>query len=1220
MALAAALAAPSARAQPSDDWSLTRARPAPAERRAVPRPTARSSTAARDRQRRSALADPSDELAFEQLRSGELERTGALDELSSWLRGEAARGASAEAARLLLARVHASEGHGDEALAELTAVLGTPVSVERARRVRVVVLRELGRWSEAAAQLELLAGSAQSPGERASLWRAAARERLRTNDAEAALGALAHAREQQTTGTGLVARQEQRALELEAYRAAGKLAELAQRLTSEGAWEPAARVWEELGAADQALAAYRKALAAAPSERALRTRLTQLLAECGQLDAAVREARELVRRSPGELEPVLLLAELLRAGGRRAEALVQLATFARRSARDVAVHHALRELYERWNEPLLAEQELQRAGALAPRAPEQRVARADQALARGDRAQAVALLRGEQAGPRTAAAEAALADLLGERDLLPEALEHSERALALAPRTLPYLRARASLLERSGRALEAEQAWAGLLEHAGADRALRREARQHLVGSWSRAGTVAQHTAELRARQASGALDGAATLLLVELYARDAQQLPAQLVLLERRLEEAPRDLDALLALTRVERQQGHLPAALSAWQRVLELGEPEVAGFVREALQAALESAHEREAGELVERARSLAADDPAVQRLAGDFYAARAERGRARSAYERALALDPGDAAAALALAGDAFERGDAARARALLQPLLQSSDDEAALNEAVRLLLRRDPAYAERSLLAASRVAGARPLLRRLLFEHWADTLRPLAASVAEGATDEQVPAQLTSAVHAGLFALLEALALGAPHERELALSLLEAVPAPAALEPLLALAEANDRPQQERARALAVLGQLRAPASFPRLLVLYASAPRALRPFVLWALGASGDARVLHALPQALASRTREERALAVVLAAFALRSAGAEARASTGLPASSLVDAVLGLRADPDPAVRTAARWAIADEGHAREDDPGTLSAGGSQAQLVLAARVGRDGLAEGLFVADLRVQELAAAYLREERRPLARAPAPRWPFVVDDYLERVARGVRLTGARRDVPRAEFAGIARALVSGLSGERGAVESTLRALVPYRGGVLPGALLHDGCAPVGLSALLAEAAQDRLASLFAGPDPTLRTLAVAPLVLGGAAAHGEVLALLARDPSDLQLATLRALARLPTLPPRLRPAVELLARRSSSWPTRLWATRALRVEGGPSAGEPASAARGLSAGEPTSEPQRTPTSEPVALVRAAAHTAWGGEAPPPPACAAGPPATN
>jgi hypothetical protein len=106
---------------------------------------------------------------------------------------------------------------------------------------------------------------------------------------------------------------------------------------------------------------------------------------------------------------------------------------------------------------------------------------------------------------------------------------------------------------------------------------------------------------------------------------------------------------------------------------------------------------------------------------------------------------------------------------------------------------------------------------------------------------------------------------------------------------------------------------------------------------------------------------------------------------------------------------------------------------------------------------------------------------------------------------------------------------------------------------------------------------------------------------------VLAVLEHDPGDTQLAALRTLSRLPMLPPRLRPAVERLARQSPSWPTRMWAARALHDE-----------ARGL-VGE-ASGPKSTPTSEPVALVRAAAHTDWGGEAPAPRACEAREPATN
>lgn len=1138
-----------------------------------------SDEAVRERQRRVALADPTDELAFDQLRAGELARTGGLSVLAGWLRAEA-EGARAESAQLLLARLQASLGQADEALQLLAAVRARSTQPARATRLRVLVLRELGRPAEAASELEGLAAAERRPDERAALWRAVARERLRANEPEAALRALTQAG-RPGARAGLVARDEQSALEREAFGRTGKLGELATRLAEEGEWSRAAEAWEEQGDLEQALVAHRRVVARSPADLASRASMVRLLSQRGELVEATREARELVRRAPGKLEHVRSLAELLRAAGRRQDALAVLSAFSQSRSAGPSDHRALRDLYLGWDEPVLAERELRSMAAVAPRAPEPRVVLAAQALARGERAEAVALLEGQRSGARTAADEAALSDLLAERDLLPEALTHSERAVALAPRNLTYLRARASLLERSGRAADAERAFRALLEHPDADRGVRREARQRVVSAWSRAGTLALHLAELRAKESSGGLDGPDTLLLAELYARDAKQLPVQVALLERWLEQAPRDTDAWLALTRARRRLGDLGGALAAWSSLLGTAEAEVSVFAREAVQAAIESPHEPQAVDLVERARSLASREPAVQRLAGDFYAARVDRARARAAYERALELDTSDAAARLELAAEAFASGDSPRGRALLEPLLTSADDETASLDAARLLLRRDPEHAERALLEAGRGGASAASLRQLLFEHWAATLRPLSARLEQGTASEHDRGRLQQRVSTFLGALLAALSAGAPRERDVALDLLDAVAPPAALGSLLALAEASERPLHERARALRILGKLRASAAAARLSALYTSAPRALRTHALWALVESGAGQAPAAMRAELGARSRDQRAFAAVL--------------SIDVTVSATSDALGRLRDDdPEAAVRAAAGWALArTSGIAPEPD--ALDAPGLEGLLALASRAERDDVAEGLFVAETRVRELAAAYLRGERRVHERAPAPRFPFVLDDYLLEVARGRAVPIATADVPRERWAGIARAVSARLDATRPNIESTLRALRPHAGGLVPSSLLRAGCAPPELAVLLYQVTEDRLAGLVGGVDAALSSLALPPLVLGGGADRDEVLARLERGADETKVLALRLLAQLPIVPIRLRPAIERLAQDSPHWPTRMWATRALHGR--------SSATRG----------------ESMALVRAAAHTE-SGAATSLPACELTRPATN
>jgi Flp pilus assembly protein TadD len=570
-----------------------------------------------------------------------------------------------------------------------------------------------GHHAEAAAAFVAL--SKKVPG----LRREGARELLAAGQPEAALELLGAQDDE---------------LAREAARRLGRGAELAARDERAARWASAGREWERVGDDLRALAAYEHA-----RDDPARLRLLQKLGRTLEVEQL---AQAMVKRAPGDPAPLVALAELRRAAGQREQAL-ELLSRARSPA--PALHRALHALYVKWGESALAERELTRLVELEPAEPAHRLALADALLARGDRERARTEVLRAAALDGSAAREAHAAELLADRDLLADALEHVALARKRAPNA--YLELEASLLERAGRLVDAERVYKQLLAGERAP-----EARRRLAGLWRRGGTLDAHIAELRTRD-----DLASLRMLAELYARDPQKSDPQRALLRRILAQVPDDPDALRALARAHREAGDLHAAI-ALAHALDL---------EEALELARAAPRDPGVPALLQGlagqpSARVAAELAAIYGLRGDLQ-------EARAAYRRALALEPG--ADEVRLAWAELEQGPEAEAQ--LRSLLAQGHSEAVLLRAAARL-GREPARAA-LLSAVDRRAQRRVLL----------------------ALGEPLP----------IAALRSALVEG--DERERARALAQVRPDPALTAALSALAVRVDRSLDERAAALRAL---------------------------------------------------------------------------------------------------------------------------------------------------------------------------------------------------------------------------------------------------------------------------------------------------------------------------------------------------------------------------------------------------------------------------
>ncbi|HEX5660269.1 MAG TPA: hypothetical protein VFX59_23905 [Polyangiales bacterium] len=556
----------------------------------------------------------------------------------------------------LLLTTSLAQAEEDWALTRPLAVVRVPAWQAELAAARALALE--GRHADAAAAFSALAK--KLPGSRASLRRESAHEWLAAGQPEAAIEALGG---------------QDDPLAREAYRRAGRGAELAERDQRAGRWASAGREWEQLGDDERALAAFERT-----SDEGARLRVLRKLGRTLEVE---KLAERMTRRVPDDPAPWIALAELRRAAGQREQAL---AVLARERSRSPALHRALHALFVAWGEAALAERELVRLVELEPREPAHRLALADALLARGDRDRARAEVLRAAALDGSAAREAHAAELFADRDLLADALAHVALARKRAPDA--YRELEASLLERAGRLVDAERAYEQLLH---GERAA--EARRRLAGLWRREGTLDAHLATLRTRD-----DLESLRMLAELYARDPQQAAAERALLQRILAAVPDDAEALRALARLEREAGDLHAAI-ALARGLD---------VDEALELA--RAVPRDPGVPALLAQLAEAASARVSAELAALHGLRDDLPAARAAYQRSLALDP--SADEVRLAWVELERAHGGAVEEPLRALLAQGHSEPVLLRAAALL-GRDEARAA-LLSAVDRRAQRRVLL--------------------------------------------------------------------------------------------------------------------------------------------------------------------------------------------------------------------------------------------------------------------------------------------------------------------------------------------------------------------------------------------------------------------------------------------------------------------------------------------------------------------------
>jgi cellulose synthase operon protein C len=646
-------------------------------------------------------------------------------------------------------------------------------------------------------------------------------------------------------------------------------------------WDVLARLYEETGAQEKAVSAYRHATRKAPHELETQRRLIALLENTGREEEALTQYETVIRVAPGEPRFQIDLAERYWRRGKEKQALDLLAKIARRFPGDGGVHTAVADLYTRWGKADLALQAYTRLTRIEPDEVSHLVNLGEQHFLRNDKKQAVAVWK-RIIARKTPESYARLGEVYAEHDMLPEALRMFEKAIQTQPDNPVHYKGRADVHERRRDFLSAVEDWKkvlALVPPTDANKPERREARRRVVSLLRRGPHSALTKARTEWQRAFSAQppDLEAGYLLVEAHLREHRYANAHTAL-ERILQLDPNDVEAIELLAKVAESELKYDEAVEHLERLAELSPARRRDTYNKIAELKTADRKDDEALEYARKALEASPNDPlAYQRLAERF--AEMQRfGDAIAAYEKTIELDPRDFKSCFALA-QLYKHGQAPdRAATLYREILRRATDEQILSRAGREAIdleemTRSLGELERMLAPLSFTFAHKPVYRRVLVELYGRYVPDLVRASRTGSPEQRsaARAELERLGAHGLKPLLEALNDETDvHQQRTAVAVLGYLGNKGAAAPLVRLAQKTVPAQQPAARALTPvlewdvrLDALVAAARLgdPGVIDdLIASTRRegkdAFREAALFGLGRTGDRRAVPVLTAAL----------------------------------------------------------------------------------------------------------------------------------------------------------------------------------------------------------------------------------------------------------------------------------------------------------------------------------------------------------------------------
>jgi tetratricopeptide (TPR) repeat protein/HEAT repeat protein len=798
-------------------------------------------------------------------------------------------------------------------------------------------------------------------------------------------------------------------------------------------WETLARLYDQVGDAVGAIAAYKKALAADRHALDARKRLIAILERAGRDAEAIEEYQRLCAEAPGDSRYQLELAERYARGGAagRKKAVDLLNRLSSRFPRDPSVHGALAELYTRWGDSERAQREHETLARLEPDDETHLVDLGEIYWQRGKRKQALDTWQKlESHAKDRATGMARLAEVLGDHEMAGNAVELYEKALKLSPKDLALKRGLANALERVHRVGEAEQRWVEIYDQARDPKArsLRLEARARLIALAHKEGRLSPKLRDYVRLWEGPPPDDDWGLVVADAYLKLGRTESAAETLgtIARRATTVDGKVEAEIGLAQVYKSKRKLKEAIAALERAAELAPSRAKELYSQIAELSLSLYRDEEALAYANKAVALAPGDAQAEVRLAEIHERQEDDAGAIDAYKKALALDPRLYKVDFALARLYLRRGQPTEAARLYRDVVQHAPEEELVLDAARRAIDLEEYLGtlgdlQRTLTPLAYLHGSKPVYRRLLIELYDRYGTPLAALARRG--DAEAQKELHRLGEHGLKPLTEALVDGEPSEQRVAAGLLGELGNPSAAPSLLRLATRTadaslglQAPDVDlRVEAAFAAARLADPGSFAELQKLTGEREKQLRIAGLDGLGRMKDKRATALLAKGLSDGSSDVQAMSCI----GLARSGADAHALASLRA-------LASDASRPDYVRAAAAIALGANGDAASVEAlsAMLRQGSDDPQRAAAWALGAIGdrraepvLLRAVFVQRDEVRRVAVEALDHlaNNGPAARAsfegrrdgtlgPATEWGPILD-VAALVRRMARPTGAR-----------------------------------------------------------------------------------------------------------------------------------------------------------------------------------------------------------------------
>ena len=417
-------------------------------------------------------------------------------------------------------------------------------------------------------------------------------------------------------------------------------------------WSTLAQLYEQTGAQEKALVAYRKAIKKAPHELDTHKRLIQLLENTGREAEALKQYERVAKLAPGESRFQLELAKRYWQLGRQREALNMLKRLGARFSRDPGVHAAMADLYAEWGKKQLALKAHIKLTQIEPEDPQHLENLGEQYFQRNDKARAVAVWK-RILRRRTARNYAKLGQVYADHDMLDEAAAMYAKAIKMQPKKPERYKGRALVHERKRRWDLAIADWQRVLEltkPTPANRPMRMEARNRIVDlyhNWSPR-QLQRQIAAWRTAFRNPPADVDAGYLLVAAQIKLRLHSDA-LVTLEALRKANKKDLNALKLSVKVHRDLGpkdfsHYAKAIALLKILIKLDDASMKSqYYYQAAELARFAKDMKAARTYSELALAASPNDASAYEKLAEHYKSTDENAKAIAAYEKAIKLSP-------------------------------------------------------------------------------------------------------------------------------------------------------------------------------------------------------------------------------------------------------------------------------------------------------------------------------------------------------------------------------------------------------------------------------------------------------------------------------------------------------------------------------------------------------------------------------------------------